>query len=158
MDAVAIEPDHDSFTRVARALRDEAPGREWRQDLSKGMGAALAPGVAAVRSAVLSRGGGAGHEGQPLRQAVAAAVHVVPLDSGATIVADHTPQVRQFAHAPKRLNERGGWRRRVFGSNVTVIQIGAPGWFDDTLQDNSRLHAAAYAALDGRAGRIARKV
>lgn len=158
MDSVAVEPDHASFERVARALRDEASGHVWRRELSDDMSAALAPGVAAVRSAVLSRGGGHAHEGQPLRSAIASAVHVVPLHSGATIVADRTPQVRNFANAPKRFNQRAGWRRRIYGSSRIVVQRGAPGWFDDTLEHlYPRLHAAAHAALEGRARRIARK-
>lgn len=158
MDAVEVEPDPASFRRVARALDDEAPGREWRRDLSEGMAEGLRPGLLAVRSAVLSRGAGGGHEGQPLRQAVAAATQIVPLGSGATIVADKTPQVRRFANAPKRLNQRRGWRRRVFGSRTVVVQVGVPGWFDDTLDHlHPRLRAAAYAALEGRARRIARK-
>lgn len=159
MDVVAIEPDRIGFERVARALDGEADGRSWRRDLSGGMAAGLAPGVAAVRSAVLSRGGGGPHEGMPLRQAVAAAVHVVPLGSGATIVADHTPHVRRFAHAPKRLNQRRGWRRRVYGGSRIVIQRGPAGWFDDTLEALApRLQSAAHAALEGRARRISRKV
>jgi hypothetical protein len=158
VDSVTIEPDRTSFDRVARALHEEASGHLWRRDLSDGMSTALAPGVAAVRSAVLSRGGGHAHEGMPLRSAIAAAVHVVPLHSGATIVAEHTPHVRGFAHAPKRFNQRGGWRRRIYGSSRIVVQRGAPGWFDDTLEHlYPRLHAAAHVALEGRARRIARK-
>lgn len=158
MDIVEVRPDPVSFARVEHALRDEAPGREWRADLSGDLSAALAPGVAAVRAAVLSRGAGRPHEGQPLRAAVASRVHVVPLHSGATIVADRTPHVRNFAQAPKRLNRRGGWRHRVFGSSAVVVQIGVPGWFDDTLEHlHPRLRAAALAALEGRARRISRK-
>lgn len=158
MDAVGFEPDAASFERVARALADEAPGRQWRDDLSAGMAVALSPGVAAARSAVLSRGGGAAHEGQPLRQAIAARVHVVPLSSGATVVAEKTPHVRNFPNAPKRFGQHRGWRRRVYGSSTVVVQVGAPGWFDDTLDNmHPRLRVAALAALEGRARRISRK-
>jgi hypothetical protein len=158
VDSVAIEPDRDSFSRVARALQAEAPGRTWRRDLSDGMQDALRPGVLAVRSAVLSRGGGAPHEGQPLRQAVAARVQVVPLSSGATIIAGKQGLPRNFPNAPKRLNQRRGWRRRVYGGSAVVVQIGVPGWFDDTLDHlHPRLRAAALAALEGRARRISRK-
>ena len=158
MDSIAVEPDADSFRRVEHALAAEAPGRQWRGDLATGLTEALRPGVAAVRTAVLSRGGGAAHEGQPLRQAVAAQVQIVPLGSGATIVAGRTPHVRNFANAPKRLNQRHGFRRRVYGSKTVVVQIGVPGWFDDTLAHmHPRLRAAALAALEGRARRISRK-
>lgn len=158
MDTVEVRPDPHSFGRAARALDAEAPGGAWRRDLSGGLTAALAPGVSAVRSALMSRGSGGGsHDGAPLRPAIAAEVHVVPLSSGAVIVAGKTPQVRGFANAAKRFNQRG-FRRRVYGSNSWVVQVGAPGWFDDTLQSlHPRLRAAALAALEGRARRISRK-
>ncbi|GAB1642528.1 hypothetical protein [Krasilnikovia sp. MM14-A1259] len=159
MDSVEIRPDPVSFERVARALSAEAPSGHWRRDLSEGMSAALAPGVAAVRAALMARGGGHGHghEGSPLRPAIAAGVHVLPLGSGAVIVAEKTPRVRGFANAPKRFNQRG-FRRRAYGRGAWVVQVGAPGWFDDTLKHmHPRLHAAALAALEGRARRISRR-
>ena len=153
-----MRPDPGSFNRVARALDAEATGREWRADLAVSMEQALQPGVAAVRSALMARGGGGlGHGGQPLRQAVAAAVHTGPLSSGAQILAGTNGMPRSFRNAPKRLNQRS-FRRRVYGSNTWVVQVGAPGWFDDTLsQLRPKLRAAALQVLQRRARRISRK-
>jgi hypothetical protein len=157
VDSVEVVPDAGSFRRVAAALSHESDGAQWRRDMSTSEQAALAPGVAAVRSALMSRGGGGPHEGEPLRPVIAAHVRIVALRSGATLVAEKTPAVRGFANAPKRFNQRG-FRRRVFGSNNSVIQVGAPGWFDDTLEHmHERLTGAALAALEGRARRISRE-
>ena len=158
MDSVEVRPDTESFARVARALDSEAGGRMWRADLSSSMERALAPGVSAARSALMAgAGGGLGHAGQPLRQAVAAGVHVAPLASGAQIIAGKNGMPRAFRNAPKRLNQRS-FRRRVYGSNTWVVQVGAPGWFDDTLSHlRPKLRAAALQVLERRARRISRK-
>jgi hypothetical protein len=157
VDNVEIVPDHASFERVARALSAEADGREWRRDMSGGMNAALAPGAAAVRSALMSRGGGAVHEGSPLRPAIAAQVQIAPLSSGAVIFVGKSGMPRGFANAAKRFNQHQ-FRRHPYGSKSWVVQVGAPGWFDDTLSRmHPRLRTAALAALEGRARRISRK-
>lgn len=152
-----MRPDRASFDRVARALQAESSGREHRHDLSSQMHAALAPGAAAARSALMSRGGGGPHEGAPLRPAIAAQVMVAPLNSGASIIAGKQGIPRGFANAAKRFNSRS-FRRRVYGKSF-VVQVGAPGWFDDTLSHmHSQLRAAALQVLAGRARRISRKV
>jgi hypothetical protein len=157
MDTVEVEPDRQSFDRVARALQAESSGLEWRRDMSSDLQEALRPAVAAVRSALMSHGGGSGHEGQPLRAAIASKVQVVALRSGATIIAGKQGMPRDFSNAPKRFNSRS-FRRRVYGSNTFVTQVGAPGWFDDTLaRMHPRLRIAALNALEGRARRISRK-
>lgn len=158
VDTVEVRPDRASFDRVARALQDESSGREHRHDLSARMHAALEPGAAAARSALLSSGGSGAHEGQPLRPAVAAQVRVAPLNSGASIIAGKQGIPRGFANAAKRFNSRS-FRRRVYGSNTFVVQVGAPGWFDDTLSHmHPQLRAAALEVLSRRARRISRKV
>lgn len=156
MDYVAVEPDSASFTRVASALSAESDGREWRRDMSAGMQAALAPGVAATRSALAGAGGGS-HEGTPLTPAIGAQVQVAALSSGAVIFAGKQGMPRGFANAAKRFNQRQ-FRRRVYGSNTWTTQVGAPGWFDNTLAHmHPRLRLAAIAALEGRARRISRR-
>ncbi len=156
MDLVEVQPDRRSFDRVASALSSEAGGDEWRRDMAAAMEGALAPGVAAVRSALMAAGGSP-HEGQPLRPAIASQVHVAPLGSGAVILAGKSGMPRGFSNAAKRFNQRR-FRRRVYGGNSWVVQVGAPGWFDDTLrQMHPRLRVAALAVLEGRARRISRK-
>lgn len=158
MDAAEVRPDSASFDRVARALSAEAGSSMWRADLSSRMTEAMAPGVAAVRSALMGGGGGGSHEGTPLLPAIAAKVKAMPLASGAVIVAGKNGMPRGFKNAPKRFNQRS-FRRRVYGSDTWVQQIGVPGWFDDRLEAmHPRLRAAALDALDGRARRISRKV
>jgi hypothetical protein len=158
VDSVEITPDSTSFERVARALTAEAGSSQWRRDLSGDMAAAMAPGVAAVRSALMAGGGGEPHAGPALLPAVAAQVKVLPLSSGAVIVASKDGIPRGFRNAAKRFNQRRGFRRHTYGSAGWVVQVGVPGWFDDHLEAmHPRLRAAALAALEGRARRISRK-
>lgn len=164
MDAVVVEPDQASFTRVVKALDEEADSDRWRVELATELHAALEPGVIAVRGALMGMAtGGVDHAGEPLRQAVADSVEsVVRLDgrrAGARIRARKTPDVRGFANAPKRLNARRGWRHPVGGNyDVWVTQTGKPGWFDDTLRPlRPRLRAVAARVLDDRARRISRR-
>lgn len=163
MDFVVIEPDHRTFQRVARALEDEADGREWAADMATELHAILEPAVYEVRGALMGMStGGLDHAGEPLRQAVAANVEaLVRFDGkrpGARIRAKRTEQLRGFANAPQRLNSRRGWRHPLFGNyDQWVTQVGAPGWFDDTLRRlRPRLRRAAEEVLRDRARRIAR--
>lgn len=162
MDSVEIRPDPESFRRVAAALSQEANGKEYRRELARELHTALAPGVTAVRSAVLGmKSAGLDHEGVGLREGVAAGVKSeVRLGGeapGARIRARKSA-VARFPGAAKRLNARK-WRHPVFGSpDYWVDQTGKPGWFDDTLRRlRPRLVAAVGKALDKRAQRIARR-
>ena len=159
MDSVEVRPDGRSFDRAARALQQEAASPQWRADFTADMDAALAPGIGAARSALMSSGGGLAHEGQPLRQSVAAGVHSAPLHGapGARIVADKTPSLRGFVNAARRFNANS-FRHRVYGRNAWVVQRGAPGWFDDSLSRvRAQLHTVALEVLQRRADRISRK-
>ncbi len=156
-----MQPDPASGRRVAAALDAEADGHEWRRELATELHAALAPGVDAARAAVLSMPGGLPHAGEPLRQAVAAAVtadiRLSGSSAGARIRARKSGMPRGFTNAPKRLNGRG-WRHPVFSPDVWVAQRGAPGWFDNTLRPlRPAMRAAAERALQARAQRIARR-
>jgi hypothetical protein len=161
MDYVEVQPDKASMDRLAAALEHEATGREWNSEFDAAMRDALSPAVNAVRSAVLSRsGGGVPHAGQSLRQAIAGGVKIQPLRAGspgARIAATGSGMPRGFRKAPKRFNERK-FRHPVFGGDQWVNQIGAPGWFDDTLDRfRPRLVVLANKSLDARAERISRE-
>lgn len=163
MDHVVVEPDHHNFARVARALQEEADGKQWAAELREDLHKALEPGVAAARGAVLGMpSSGQPHEGEPLRVAVAhQVVAEVSLgrSPGARIRVRKRGMPRGFANAGKRLNARRGWRHPVFASDLWVSQRGEPGWFDDTLRRlHPRLRAAAERALANRARRITRRV
>ena len=159
-DYVEITPDSVSFVRLAAALSDEADGREWRREFDSAMREALEPGVSAVRSQILARGGsGQPHGGQSLRQAIAAGVQVERLRGGtpgAKIRARKTGMPRGFFNAPKRFNQTS-FRHPVFGRDAWSEQRGAPGWFDDTLQRlQPMLLERALAVLEARADRVSR--
>lgn len=160
MDAVAIEPDHAGFERLARVLDTESGGKEWQADLATHLHAALEPGVAAVQSAVMGMSSaGLQHAGEPLRATVAqnveSDIRIEGEMAGARIRVKKTYGLRGFIHAPKRLNARN-WRRPAGDGSVT--QVGQPGWFDDTLRRlRPSLHAAARKALNNRADRISRR-
>jgi hypothetical protein len=160
VDAVAIEPDHAGFERLARVLDMESGGKEWQADLATHLHAALEPGVAAVQGAVMGMSSaGLPHAGEPLRATVAqhveSDIRIEGEMAGARIRVKKTYGLRGFINAPKRLNARN-WKRPI--GDTTVTQVGRPGWFDDTLRHLApALHAAARQALNNRAQRISRK-
>jgi len=158
MDTVEVRADASSFGRVARSLDEESDGEHLRKDLVEGFRAALEPAVDEVRGALMQMAsGGLAHAGEPLRLAVAQHVVVSVGRRSAAIRALKTGMPRGFWNAPKRLNQRQ-FRHRVYGRDVWVTQVGAPGWFDDTLQRNqTRYRVAARRALDDMADRIGRK-
>lgn len=162
MDSAEIQPDARQFDRVARALDDEADGREWRADISAELDAALQPAVDEVRSALFGMAdGGMPTVGEPLRQAVAAQIVVeqrAGRSVGARIRVRKRGMPRRFWNAPKRLNQRA-WRHQVFGADVVVTQVGEHGWFDHTLRrQRGRLREAVERATQERARRITRRV
>jgi len=157
---VKIEPDHESFRSVGFALDAEADGRNLNEDMAELLGDALRPAIQDVRGALFAGSGGLPHAGEPLRQAIAAHL-VVDVRVGravsARIRALKEGMPRNFWNAPKRFNERR-FRHPVHGKNVWVSQIGAPGWFDDTMARNqARYRIAVRRALDKMAERIGRK-
>lgn len=158
---MAIEPDDASFRRLVRALNEEAHGTAWQSDAADELEDALQPGVSAVRGAIMGMAtGGLPHAGESLRVAVAGAVEPVVRFAGprpGARIRAKTITLRGFTQAPRRLNARS-WRHPIHGSDVWVTQIGAPGWFDETLKvTHPRLAAGARKALERRAERISRK-
>lgn len=163
MEHVDIGPDDASFRRCIRALNDEAGGTDWQHDAAEEMEEALRPGVNAVRGALFAtmHTSGLAHGGEGLRQAVSESVQPVVAfhgpRPGAMIRADKNGMPRSFANAPRRLNDKS-FRHPIPTGQTWVTQIGAPGWFDDTLERlRSRLAAAASDVLERRARRISRK-
>jgi hypothetical protein len=162
VDVVVIEPDHAGFARLARALDAEADGREWENDLADELGDVLAPGVAAVRAAILSAPTiGLPHAGEPLRQAIADAVEPVVRmrggRAGARIRVTGRGMPRGFRNAPKLFN-RNSFKHPTRGGDQWATQVGAPGWFDATLRPmRVRMRQAADRALRHRAERVSRK-
>lgn len=156
-----VTMDKASERRVLRGLDGEKSGRRLREDLAKEFDEALGPAQDEVKGALFAMSdGGLPTAGEPLRQAVAAHiitdVHLGANSARVSIRALKDGMPRDFWNAPKRLNQRS-WRRRVYGRDVWVTQIGAPGWFDDTLhRHETRYRLAARRALDKMAERIGR--
>ena len=159
---LVVEPDTESFRRVARALADEGDGKELRRELVANLKAIMEPAAEEARANIMGmRSGGLPHAGEQLRSAVAAGVKTY-------VRTGHNPHVgikaskrgmpRGFVNAPKRLNEAKGWRHKVFGRDVWVTQIGVPGWFDRPIQRRRKQYErAVQQALENVAKRIDRK-
>lgn len=157
-----VEPDRASFDRVTRALEDERDGKKLKAQLVSDLEDIVQPAVEEARSNVMAyQTGGLPHEGEPLRSAVAAGVSSYVRLGDHPVVgieASKTGMPRKFANAPKRLNERRGWRHPVYGTGKWVTQLGAPGWFDDPIQRRmEKYKKAVQKALQDVADRISRK-
>lgn len=155
-----MEVDAEALRALGRALRAEADGKQLRRDLIRELKEPLKPAVAEIRSGVMSlSSSGLPHAGESLRRGVARRITTeVKLSGkfpGVRVKARKTPGLRQFANAPKRLNSPKGWRRRVFGRDVWVTQIGKPHYFDDPLQGRKQVfRRAVEQAMERTAGRI----
>lgn len=159
---VTIRADQRTFDSLARAMEREASGR-MRRDLADELEDAVDPAVHEVRAALMGmQAGGLGHAGEPLRAAVAAGIQdrviLTGRTAGVKVIASSLGMPRGFWRAPKRLNARG-WSHPVFGRrNVTVRQVGAPGFFDDTLERHrAQCRAAVARAMQKSVNRIERK-
>jgi hypothetical protein len=159
---IEVHPDEDSFRRVARALADEGDGKELRRQLIRDLRAIMQPAADEAKANVMGmRSGGLPHAGEPLRSAVAAGVKVVVRlgrNPAVAIKASRNGMPRNFRNAPKRLNERKGWRHKVYGRDVWVTQMGAPEWFDKPIRRRRKhMERAVEKALEDVARRIDRK-
>lgn len=157
---VELSIDQQALQALAKALSAEADGKKLRRDLAKELRGALQPVLGEIRSGLMSLGhGGLPTDGEPLRSAagkrIVAEARLTGRSTGARVRAKRTEATRNFRHAPKRLNSDKGWRRRVFGSDHWVVQVGKPGFFDDPIKDRkAELRAAVLKAMNDAAGRI----
>lgn len=160
--AIELSIDQTALTSLARRLGDEADGKKLRRDLAKNMRKAIAPGVVEARANLMAMGTrGLPTEGEPLRRAVArgvrAEVRLGGRQVGAKLSVRKRGMPRGFKNAPARLNAAAGWRRRLWGRDQWVTQMGRPGWFDDVPKANRRRYrAAVVAAMSEAAKRISR--
>lgn len=146
---------------LGRALRSAEDGKDLRRELLKNIRAAAGPARQAARASIRSLHS-AGHPGRSIRSAIAQKVQVVAKTSGKTvgarIVANTTPGVRGFRHAPRRFNSARGWFHPEF-DGTEVHQVGKPGWFDDPIQKyKPEYRRAVVDAINTTANKIARKV
>lgn len=161
---VQLSVDQQALQALTRALKAEADGKKLRRELAKNLRQALDPAKGEIVAGLMSVGSGEVQaEGEPLRTAVAkqikAEARLTGRSTGARMRARRTPDVRGFTHAPKRLNSRKGWRRRIFGTDRWVVQLGKPGYFDDPLERrHGEYRQAVLDAMEDLAKRIAARV
>lgn len=162
MSARSLSADVTDLRRFARELRREADNRELRRDFVTELKAIARPAAEQAKArvrAMPSRSTGR-RRGGSLRSKVASKV-VVRVSTGGrrpgvrvTVMKSGMP--RGFRNAPQRLNRRTGWRHPVFGRDVWVVQLGAPGWFDETMiATRAGARRAAVAAMEAMRDRIA---
>jgi hypothetical protein len=157
---IRVEAPQRELASVARALDDEADGRQMRVELSRNLYTAIQPIVSVVRGALLGMAtAGLPHEGESLRRAVAREIepHIRISETGpGAFIRVRKITVRGFYNAPKRLNARRGWHHPVYGRG-SVLQVGERGWFDDNTQRGAERYRIAVArAVQTAADRIAR--
>lgn len=134
-----LSVEQSDLQAVAKILRSEADGKELRKMLVRDLRQTAQPAVAALKSNIQAAPSkGLPHtEGPPLRQAIARQVKpVIRLSgkqTGVSIQAKKTPNVRGFSAAPQRFN-RPSFRHKVYGG-PWVTQVGSPRWFDNEVRD-----------------------
>lgn len=153
-----VEVDEKQLARLVLALRAEADGKDLDRDLARNLRTALEPARDAARAAIMAMPSKS-QVVPSLRAAVAeATVTSVRLSGqrpGVAIRTGKTGMPRGFTNAPQRLNRAKGWRHPVRGTDRWVTQVGAPGWFDDTIEPfKTEATQAAGEALDAVAHRI----
>lgn len=153
-----VEVDEKQLARLVAALNAESDGEALGHDLVHELTAVVEPAVAAAKASIMAMASGSDITPQ-LRSAVASEVkpriRMSGKHPGIAVVAGKDGMPRDFRNAPKRLNSRKGWRRRVFGHDVWVTQVGKPGWFDDSIaRFKPAAERAAGQALDAVARRI----
>lgn len=135
---VELSVEQQTIAQAAKILRGFEDGKELRKGLLKAMRDTMEPVTQEIQSNLMAMGGSFG-DTPSLRSEVARQLKVESRASGRNtgvrIRVKRTQGVREFANAPKRINSRTGWRRRVFGTDVWVHQTGAPGFFDDPIRD-----------------------
>lgn len=164
--------EQNQLKALAVRLSAEEGGKKLRLELARNLRTAVAPAVEEIKAGaqeihkskamanlreinkkgeeVISALGGA------IAQGVSAQVRMTGKATGVSVKARKKGMPRQFINAPKRINAQK-FRHRVFGRNVWVTQIGAPGFFDRPLQGGrARYRVACVAAMNEMAQRIAR--
>lgn len=157
-----LSADAENLAGIATALKYEEDGVRRRREFGRELRLALGPAVVQAKQEIMSMGSsGLPAAGSPLRASIAAQVKAETRMSGrnpgARVKVTKRRMPRGFVNAPKRTNQQGGWRHRVYGRDVWVQQIGKPGWFDDPMRRNApRYRAAVVKVLEDTAERIRR--
>lgn len=161
--AVDLTVDQQALQRLGRAIRAEADGKELKRELTREFREVMEP----ARDRAVSRLMGTGHaglatEGEPLRTAVKARTKVqVRLSGRSPGVSVRVGKIRArgFDMAGRRLDDKRGFRRRVYGKTWVTQRTTPPEWFDGTMRDTKKDNVrAARRVMQAWAQRIARRV
>lgn len=139
-------------------MKAEADGKRLRRDLLRNMRAPTSSTVTDLKASIREAGTGSGSP--PITQAIASvikpSVRLSGRNTGVSIRAGKTSNVRGFNQAARRFN-RPSFRHRVFGSDTWVEQVGKPGWFDDTTRAHRvEIRTGVFAAVEQMKRRIAK--
>lgn len=157
-----IAVTQEGFDALANALKAEADGKELRKELAKNLREELKPAAALAKSGIMSMGSSGLPTSPGLRSSIAKKIRPeVKLGgrwSGARVKAKKTPNVRNFAQAPRRTQRPAGWRTQSYGNGEWRTQHGKVKWFDRAMDGHLTEYRAAIArAMDAMAERIANR-
>lgn len=152
----------DDLQSLVRALRAEEDGKALRKQLARELKQALEPFAARARSAALAIPAQGPQVSPAIRPAIAKRIQPeIKLGgrwTGARLRARKTPNIRNFANAPKRTQALEGFHAPIFGTGRWRVQRGKPDWFDESLQGLQPAAAqAAQRVIEGMARRIAQR-
>ena len=157
---VKLSTSQVRFREVFALIKREAGGKLLRAEIVAELRLILAPAVAEVRTGALEmRTSGLAHAGAELRQAVAGNVKVGVNASGrltgARVYVSKKGMPRRFSNAPRDLNAPQ-WEHPTGRGGPSVVQVGAPGFFDKPLRGRVREYRRAIeVAVERMAKRIA---
>lgn len=152
-----VDKQRNGLTALSRALAAESDGKALKRDLAKRLRAVMQP----VREQVVRRlmsTGGASHEGQSLRQAVAkqtrAGVRFSGRNTGVNLVQRTRGMPRGFNMAGRAMNRAEGWQ-----AHATARQHARPAeWFDQPAKASTdEARRATMEAMEDMARRLAER-
>lgn len=169
---IKLTVEQGQLTALVKRLATEADGKRLRLELAAALRVVVAPAVSEIRSGALAIKRGESVSVRPSKKrpvadsavslgaAIARGVGVqtrlTGRYAGVTVRARKSGMPRGFANAPKRINAKQ-FRHKVFGRDVWVTQIGAPGFFDNPLKrDQAKYRATCVRVMDTMAARLAK--
>ncbi len=153
----------EGLAALARAIKQEANGKELRRDLLRAMKAEIAPAVSGAKSAAMTIPG-RGAASPALRSGIArrirAEVKLSGTQVGVRVKARKTPELRGFTNAAKSTQRPGGWRHPTFGRRDNPqdwsSQMGKPKWFDRAMNGRAdEYRQGLHAVMEDAARRLA---
>lgn len=157
---VEFEITTEGVNALLGALRAEEDGKALRKELAANLRKALKPAAEKAKGGIMAMGSSGPSMSPALRPAIAKRIKPeVKLGgkwTGARVKARKTPNIRQFANAPKRTQSSKGWRTDTFGRDQWRTQHGRTEWFDRAMRgDEAKYKAECMKALEAMAARIA---